>query len=131
MFDTLSEKEKIIFLAGVFDGEGSFGSWSTGKGRKRVIALGVETTDEDMVKRFHDVFGGLFYKRAKRIQGKKETWQWKMRGEPALKTLKAMIPYMCKRRKEKFYGLVEPFGYGSEDWGSYIQKQTRVKEVNE
>ena len=60
MFDTLSEKEKIIFLAGVFDGEGSFGSWSTGKGRKSMIAFGVETTDEDMVKRLHDVFGGLF-----------------------------------------------------------------------
>ena len=32
-YDKLSEKNKIVFLAGVFEGEGSFGIWSKWKTR--------------------------------------------------------------------------------------------------
>ena len=46
-------------MAGVFDGEGSFGVWSKIK-TKKYFACSVEMTDKDMVKRFHDFFGGAF-----------------------------------------------------------------------
>jgi hypothetical protein len=117
-YDKLSEREKIIFLAGVFDGEGSFGYWSQGRGKKRQLQVKVETTDSDMVARFQEFFGGTFFVIEKRKHHFKHTF------------IKLMIPYMCQRRREKFYGLVKPTGYGSEDWGSHLQKQTRIQEIN-
>ena len=129
-YDKLSEREKIIFLAGVFDGEGSFGYWSQGRGKKRQLQVKVETTDSDMVARFQEFFGGTFFVIEKRKHHFKHTFRWKIVGERAWKPLKLMIPYMCQRRREKFYGLVKPTGYGSEDWGSYLQKQTRIQEIN-
>jgi hypothetical protein len=129
-YDKLSEKEKIIFLSGVFDGEGSFGYWSQGRGKKRQLQVKVETTDSDMVARFQEFFGGTFFVIEKRKDHFKHTFRWKIVGERAWKPLKLMIPYMCQRRREKFYGLVKPIGYGSEDWGSHLQKQTRIEEIN-
>jgi len=131
MYDTLSEKERTIFLSGVFDGEGSFGSWSNGRDRGRSIYVKVETTDQDMVQRFADHFGGNVVFSKARKENWKPTYTWRLRGEAALAVLKGMIPYCCKRRREKFYGLVKPTGYGCEDGSSHLQKQTRIKEVNE
>lgn len=130
-FDQLTHKEKIIFLSGVFDGEGSFGYWSSGKGRKRMLVAKVETTDADMVARFKEVFGGDFFATHKRQEHHKNSFTWKVVREQAWKVLQQMIPYMCIRRREKFYGLVELVEYGREDGSSHIQKQTRIKEVNE
>ena len=130
-YDALNDREKLLYLSGCFDGEGSFGFWSTGKGKSRIIMAKVETTDADMVARFQEYFGGWFWHIKSRNVKHKEAFRWKLTGEQAWKALKAMIPYMCLRRREKFYGLVKPIGYGSEDWGSHLQKQTRIKEVNE
>jgi hypothetical protein len=129
-YDNLSEKEKIIFLAGVFDGEGSFGYWSQGKGKKKQLQVKVETTDSDMVARFQEFFGGLFYVLEKRQKHFKHTFRWKMVGERSWKPLKTMIPYMCQRRREKFYGLVKPSEYGSKNGSSHLQKQTRLEETD-
>jgi len=47
-YDKLDDQGKIVFLAGVFDGEGSFGIWSKWK-RQKYLACSVETSDRDMV----------------------------------------------------------------------------------
>ena len=56
-YESLPEKHKIIFLAGLFDGEGSFGYWGKGGGRKS-FQCSVEMCDRDIVQRFVDLFGG-------------------------------------------------------------------------
>ena len=101
-YDKLSRREQIIFLAGVFDGEGSFGVWSQGKKKKRTLQIKVETTDSDMVARFHAMYGGLFFVLNKRKEHWKHTFRWKLSGEKAWQAIFEMVPYMCKRRKEKF-----------------------------
>lgn len=130
-YDALSDREKLLYLSGCFDGEGSFGVWSTGKGSSRILMVKVETTDADMVARFQEYFGGWFWLLKRRNAKWKNAFRWKITGEKAYEALKLMIPYMCNRRREKFYGLVKPAGYGCEDWGSHIQKQTRIEEINE
>lgn len=131
-YDRLSRKEKLIFLSGLFDGEGSFGIWSQGKGRVKRFYLKIETTDEDMILRFKEYFRiGWLGVRKPRKAHYKTTYTWKCRDRNAWRVMGLMIPYMCYRRQEKYYGLVEPTGYGNEDWGSYLQKQTRLKTVNE
>ena len=69
-FDNLSRKEKIIFLAGVFDGEGSFGCYLAGSPayKKHYLQVSVEATDSDLVARFNEVFpvGAVNLRRKKR-----------------------------------------------------------------
>jgi hypothetical protein len=38
-YDKLLRQQKILVLAGIFDGEGSFGVWSRGKNRKDYCKL--------------------------------------------------------------------------------------------
>ena len=38
-YNLLTEREKLIFLAGVFEGEGSFGFWSSGYKGKRYFGF--------------------------------------------------------------------------------------------
>jgi len=106
VYDKLTEKEKTIFLAGVFDGEGSFGIWSKLK-TKKYFAASVEMSDKDMVQRFHAFFGGCLYLCKRRKEHHKDTWRWRINGQGALKTIDMMIDYLSKRRKEKFKNVVE------------------------
>tara|TARA_Y100001972_G_C7577803_1_gene289850 strand:- start:49 stop:348 length:300 start_codon:yes stop_codon:yes gene_type:complete len=83
-----------------------------------------------MIARFHKIFGGIFFATTPKKQNRKHMFCWSISGEGGWKALQEMIPYMCNRRREKYYGLVKPIGYGSEDWGSYLQKQARHQEIN-
>ena len=105
-YDNLDEQGKIVFLAGVFDGEGSFGIWSKWK-RQKYLACTVETSDRDMVERFYKFFGGCMYLCKKRQAHHKDTWRWRINGLGALQSLDKMISYMCKRRQEKFNNVVQ------------------------
>ena len=81
-YESLPEKNKLIFLAGVFDGEGSFGIWSKWK-KQKYLACSVETTDKDMVSRFYEFFGGCMYLCKKRQAHHKNTWRWRINGKGA------------------------------------------------
>ena len=105
-FDKLTRKNKILVLAGVFDGEGSFGVWSRGQNRPKRLEVKVETTDVDMVSRFHVMWGGIFFATTPKNLNHRHLFRWKVTGDKAWNCLKEMIPYMCLRRREKYYGLV-------------------------
>ena len=51
MFEKLSRKQQLIFLSGVFEGEGWFGlnKWGV---RTPVAVLEVQMSDEDVIKKF-------------------------------------------------------------------------------
>ena len=119
VYDKLSENEKIIFLAGVFDGEGSFGIWSKLK-TKKYFACSVEMTDQDMVMRFYEFFGGCMYLCKRRKHHHKDTWRWRINGQGALNTVNKMINYLSKRRKEKFKNVVQRLKIGTQCSNTHI-----------
>ncbi len=100
-YDSLDVRGKIIFLAGIFDGEGSFGVWGKGKNRKS-FQCSVEMCDKEIIQRFLDLFGGSMSAVKIRRPHWKQTWKWKMSGEKAFACIGKMIEYMCKRRKDKY-----------------------------
>ena len=55
-YNYLSKEQKLIFLAGVFEGEGSFGFWGKEQKNNRYLRAQVRMTDEDIVVRFIDYF---------------------------------------------------------------------------
>lgn len=132
-FQGLSKKEKIIFLAGVFDGEGSYGMWmknSKARVPKRYFTIAVEASDADMVSRFAEVFGGSFYVIKKKQAHHKHCFRWKVNGDRAFEVIETMIPYMCQRRQDKYYGIVQSIRTSSESGGSRISEPSKDQNVD-
>jgi hypothetical protein len=105
-YENLSEKNKILFLAGLFDGEGSFGIWGKGNGRKS-FQCGIEMCDKDILDRFSDFFGGNVMKVRIRKPNWTQTWRWRLSGTRAYECIDILIEYMCLRRQEKYYNVVK------------------------
>jgi len=105
-YESLSEKNKILFLAGLFDGEGSFGIWGKGSGRK-TFQCGIEMCDKDILDRFSDFFGGNVMKVRVRKPHWTQTWRWRLSGTRAYECIDILIEYMCLRRQEKYYNVVK------------------------
>ena len=97
----LTKRSKLLFLAGLFDGEGSFGIWGKGNGR-RTFQCSVEMCDLDSVQKFADFFGGNVIKLGQRRAHWSKTYKWKLTGTRAYECIDKMIQYMCQRRQEKY-----------------------------
>jgi len=105
-YENLSKKNKLIFLAGLFDGEGSFGIWGKGQGRK-TFQCGIEMCDKDILDRFSNFFGGNVMKVKLRKSHWTQTWRWRLSGPRAFECIDLLIEYMCQRRQEKYYNVVK------------------------
>jgi len=100
-YEKLPKRNKIIFLAGLFDGEGSFGVWGKGDGRKS-FQCSVEMCDKDSVNKFTEFFGGKVVKPRLRKSHWSQTYKWKLSGGRAYDCIDILIEYMCIRRQEKY-----------------------------
>jgi hypothetical protein len=125
MFENFSKKEQLIFLSGVFEGEGWFGVNRFGN-RNPVAVLEVQMSDEDVIKKFQRYFNLnsniWFRKRSKKHY--KDMWRFWLKGTRALHFMEEMLPYLSIRRKEQYYNVVKSIGNGPKDWSSPIFKQT-------
>ena len=117
-FDTLTDREKLIYLAGVFEGEGSIsGHWPIRNGvratRAWALEIAVEMSDEDSVLKFKNFFkiGCLTTRKRKdsnltrdKIAKKsfKRTWTWKASTAQAYGVLLQLRPFLGKRRIEQY-----------------------------
>jgi len=101
-YPKLLYQNKLAFLAGVFEGEGSFGIWSSGKDR-RYFRIQLEMTDEDIVVQFKKFFNiGTITVRKPRGDNYKRQYHWRANGLPAINCLYTMFPFFGKRRQDKF-----------------------------
>jgi hypothetical protein len=102
-YESLSYREKIIFLAGVFEGEGSMGNWSGGGYKDRYFRIVIKMTDLDIVERFKNFFkiGNIGF--VKKYKGHhKQAFEWKVNGKQAIDVMLQLSPYLGIRRQEKF-----------------------------
>ena len=126
MFKFLSDREKLIFLSGIFEGEGCFGHFKNGKKPKR-IEIQLQMTDPDVVNKFYEYFKKGHLTKKEYTNHYKTIYRWKVTGLEALKILHKMLPYFCKRRKENYYGMVQSIRNGSKDGSAYILKPSKDK----
>ena len=102
-YDKLTKEQKLIFLAGVFEGEGSFGFWGKDNKNNRYFRIQVRMTDEDIVVRFVDFFRlGYVNLHIPKKNHLKKSWKWTVSGDKAMEVMLQMAPYLGIRRKEKF-----------------------------
>jgi len=97
--------DELGYLAGVFDGEGTFGIWSKGKNKTRQLRVCVDMADGDIVLRFLTFFkAGSIYSRQPKDPKHKLMYSWRVtKKETALDILRMMLPYLSKRRQLKFH----------------------------
>ena len=128
-FSKLSRKQKIIFLAGVCEGEGSFGYWCEGKNRRR-IRLRITMTDGDIIMRFKDFFNcGSVMKITIQKKHHKQCLSWGVGGLDALRVLEQMVPFFGKRRTDNYYAMVEALKTRIEN-GEHVVIKKLSKETN-
>jgi len=109
-YRTLTKREKLIFLAGVFEGEGSFGFWGKENKNNRYFRIQVRMTDEDIVVRFVDFFKlGHVNSYTPKKDNLKKSWKWTIAGDKAMEVMLQMAPYLGIRRKEKFEQCYQSF----------------------
>ena len=126
MFEFLSDQEKLIFLSGIFEGEGCFGHFKNGK-KPRRIEIQLQMTDPDVVNKFYNYFKKGHISKKEYANHYKTIYRWKVTGLEALKILHKMLPYFCKRRKENYYGMVQSIRNGSKDGSAYILEPSKDK----
>ena len=97
--------DELAYLAGVFDGEGSFGIWSKGVGKTKQLRVNVDMADSDVIMRFLTFFkAGAIYSRAPKDAKHKLMYSWRVtHKETAINILRRMLPYFSKRRQHKFH----------------------------
>ena len=103
----MDSSNELAYLAGVFDGEGSFGIWSRGKERSPGFRASIEMTDEDVIMKFLVYFkvGTIMYIK-QREEHHKPTYRWKVDSDSAVNVIRKMLPYLSKRRQAKFHEAV-------------------------
>ena len=103
----MDSSNELAYLAGVFDGEGSFGIWSRGKEKSPGFRASVEMTDADIVMKFLIYFqvGQILFIKP-REEHYKPIYRWKVDLESAVDVIRKMLPYLSKRRQVKFHETV-------------------------
>ena len=75
------------YFAGIIDGEGwiSYEKASKPNSDYRIPCIGVEMTDEDVIRKLHSFFSsGTVISMKKRVEHHKQSWRWKARGKAAV-----------------------------------------------
>jgi hypothetical protein len=109
-YDKLTKEQKLIFLAGVFEGEGSFGFWGKDNKNNRYFRIQVRMTDEDIVVRFVHFFKlGYVNSHIPKKDHLKKSWKWTVAGDRAMDVMLQMAPFLGIRRQEKFNQCCQSF----------------------
>lgn len=129
-YRTLTKREKLIFLAGVFEGEGSFGFWGKENKNNRYFRIQVRMTDEDIVVRFVDFFKlGHVNSYTPKKDNLKKSWKWTIAGDKAMEVMLQMAPYLGIRRKEKFEQCYQSFKQLPHLRKSYLTQLTKQSQT--
>jgi len=105
----LTHNEKIMWIAGLLEGEGSFSH--KGSGTDRNIVIQCHMTDLDVLERLQEYIGrGQIngpYKNGK--EHHKQRYMFQLHGLYAYNIMKSILPYMSKRRKQRIEELLTKF----------------------
>ena len=96
--------DELAYLAGVFDGEGSFGNWSKGKDKCKEFRASIEMGDGDVILRFLTYFKrGSITVRVPSNEKHKMMYHWRVGHDKGKDVVRLMLPYLSRRRQAKFH----------------------------
>ncbi len=83
----------LIYLAGLFDGEGSIGIWSNGKKNGKRIEMEIKMAHEPIMDWLVATFGGTKVSRPQ-PNGWEHQWRWRVTGGKARRLYRAVSPHL-------------------------------------
>lgn len=92
--------KKVIYLAGIFDGEGCIYANHNKKGNT-VMSIHLVNTNKPLIYWLQREFGGNVYfeKGKEKVRNK---WAWRVKSKQIIKILSLMLPYLiCKKEQAK------------------------------
>lgn len=93
------DRENLVWLAGLLEGEGSFQKPPPSNPRQPAIT--VQMVDEDVIARVADLFGVKYQSYGARKVEWKPTFKAQVRGLPAWTLMKELYPLMGTRRRSQ------------------------------
>lgn len=121
-------REDIAWAAGIFEGEGSTGTYTSAG-----IRACVDMTDEDVVRKFARIvrLGSVVWHDKKRV-GWKDSWRWQVHGYEKVQALMAMFwPWLGERRKEQVRTAFAKALAGTRSPDSYLVRRMFGKPLKE
>lgn len=106
MLTNLSEKEKLIYFAGLIDGEGHIGCQYYGERKRPVLQL--QMTDSVVVKLFADFFGFTFRELnspSRQNPKWKQMYQARAECQKAYPAIKKLYPYLITKKDDALIAL--------------------------
>jgi len=91
----------VYWLAGMLEGEGTFGFYPRGDGRSPCPRVSMATTDEDVCVRVADLLGGRVYRRKKLKHEQKPVFNTSVGGSRAAGWMMTLLPILGLRRRAK------------------------------
>jgi len=100
----MSDRDKVIYLAGIIDGEGHFyrpfvkkGNSESGYGEPRLI---VANTDKALIDWLAENFGGYVYAQKKQKEHHIQAYQWVVAGQRAVMIASMVSPFLIVKKEQ-------------------------------
>ena len=95
----------LYWLAGIIEGEGTFGYYNSKRNRLAYPRVKVKMTDEDVVRKCHEISGvGRVFGPYKADETRKESWSWVVQDQASAGGLMmTLYSLMGKRRQAKIH----------------------------
>lgn len=121
-------KEQLIYMAGMFDGEGSVNIEVQAPRENRKyhyysLRMIVINTNKDLMEWLVKTFGGKYSER-KKIEGRKLCYRWAKCSREAAEILQACLPYMIVKKPQAEIFVEFMHTMGKNGW--YVSEETRT-----
>ena len=94
-------KLEYAYLAGIMDGEGTFGIYRSKDGRNHHLRCYVVNTDPKLITWLYDTFGGLVYSRkSKKNPHWKLKYEWVLCKGETVDLVELLLPYLIIKRDQ-------------------------------
>lgn len=109
----MTEREKLIWLAGILEGEGCFRvdirPSARGVGRCGQLRVILGMTDLDVIERANSIFPSSANMYVQPKTGQKTAYVLHWNGPRAKELMEAVLPFMCERRSVKIQESLDEF----------------------
>ena len=89
----------IIYMAGLFDGEGTVTLSRGKKNEFRRPIISISSTTFELMQFARDTFGGCISKHRVSDEHYKESWNWRVKGNTAIELAQMLLPYIKEPEK--------------------------------
>jgi hypothetical protein len=90
------DTHRIAYFAGLIDGEGYIGSYSSKRFNTTVVKIKVNMTSHETITSLKEFFGGNIHAR-KQVEGNKRQWEWRVSCKKAREVLRLIRPWLITK----------------------------------